>query len=229
MEPKLEFGVTDWLTLLTSLEYKEAKYKEYDRDETWGPFRRKNHGIQYIKIGGKLRVLQKPVVLSAQLKGFIYPGYGNYRGDDPALRNQPSIGNGDDALELRGLIGKEFYLPLYYNDWSLKCYANGEAGYRWKNKEICNDVPFLIETGAWLCKNFLLKGEVDGYLVHGATGSIKSRYAIWRIGGLFAFLGGDPIARRGKQFNIEFQYGQTFAGKNTNADQELVLKLQTQF
>ena len=31
MEPKMEFGVTDWLTALGSLEYKQSHYKEYFR------------------------------------------------------------------------------------------------------------------------------------------------------------------------------------------------------
>ena len=110
-----------------------------------------------------------------------------------------------------------------------KCYAGGETGYRWKNKNIANDVPFFAETGIWLVPWLLVKGEIDGYFCHGATGSAKKRYAIWRVGPVWRLLGGDPVAKKGIMCNLEFQYGQTFAGKNTAADQEIVFKIQTQF
>ncbi|MBI5144149.1 MAG: hypothetical protein HZA30_03675, partial [Candidatus Omnitrophica bacterium] len=45
MEPKIEYGITDWLNFLASIEYKEAHYKEYGRQPSLGPYARKNHGI----------------------------------------------------------------------------------------------------------------------------------------------------------------------------------------
>lgn len=228
-EPKLEYGITDWLTFLCSLEYKENAYKEYDRPADWGPFRRKNNGVSSVKFGGRLRFLEEPVVLSGQMKVFIYPGYGNYNGDDPAYRHQPGIGDGDDALELRMLMGKSFDLPLVYKDLSLSCYAGAETGYRFRNRDVCNDIPFFFEAGFWPLEWLLIKGEIDGYIAHEATGSIKRDYAIWRVGPIFHILGGDTITKRDKQFNIEVQYGQTFSGRNTSKDQEIVIKFQTQF
>ena len=232
MEPKIEFGVTDWLNFLCSLEYKESKYKEYDRPASWGSFSRKNNGISSVKLGGKIRFIEKPLVVSGQIKAFIYPGYGNYNGDDPAYRHQPSIGDGEDALEFRVLLGKEFMVPYalpFIKDKATKCYAGFETGYRLKNKNVCNDIPFVVEGGFWPVKWLLIKAEVDGYLSHRQTGSIEKDYAVWRVGPVWQILQGDSVAKQGKMFNVEFQYGQTFWGRNTAADQEIVFKIQTQF
>lgn len=228
MEPKMEYGITDDLTGMLNLEYKESHYKEYGRPSTWGTFVRKNHGITNIKLGGRYRILQNPVVMSAQGRVFIYPGYGIFHGDDPAYTNQPSIGHGDDAFELRGLVGKTFDIPLT-KKFKLPCYLGAETGYRWRTAHVCNDIPYFVEGGFWPFGWLLIKSELDGYKTHAGTGSIKESYGIWRIGGSWQVFG-DSILRQGdKMFNIEFQYGMTLWGKNTNAFQEWILKIQTQF
>lgn len=229
-EPKIEYGITDYLNFMGSIEYKEGHYKEYDRPNNWdhGAFSRKNNGISNIKLGGKWRFLETPAVMSLQGRFFIYPGYGNYHGDDRAYRNQPSIGYGDDAFEIRYLIGKTFKFP-WTTKLILPCYVGAETGYRWRNRHVCNDIPYFIEGGVWLQPWFLLKSEIDGYRYHPGTGSIKESYGIWRIGGVWQIFG-DSTLRAGKElFNIEFQYGITVWGVNTNAAQEWVLKIQTQF
>ena len=229
MEPKIEVGITDWLNLLWSLEYKESKYKEYGRPADWGPFRRKNHGINHVKVGAKLRFMEEPFVLSGQIKGFIYPGYGNYHGDDPAYRNQPSIGDGDDAIELRGLIGKKFDLPYsLYNNKPIQAYIGAEAGYRWRSAAVANDIPLFIETGIWPFKWLLVKTELDTLIAHSGTGDDKD-YMIWRIGPCLQLLGDSTLREGNKILNVEFQYGMTVFGKNMDAFQELVLKVQVQF
>jgi len=228
MEPKIEYGITNDLTGMASIEYKESHYKEYGRPDTWEPFARKNHGITNIKLGGRYRILQNPVVMSAQARVFIYPGYGNFHGDDPAYTNQPSIGYGDDAFEMRGLVGKNFSIPLT-KKFKLPCYLGAETGYRWRTRHVCNDIPYFVEGGFWPFSWLLIKSELDGYRSHGGTGSIKEDYGIWRIGPSWQIFG-DSVLRQGdKMFNIEFQYGMTLWGKNTNAFQEWILKVQTQF
>lgn len=228
MEPKLEYGITNWLNFQVSMEYKEGHYKEYDRPADWGPYAHKNHSITSVKVGGKWRLLEKPFVLSTQTKVFIYPGYGIDHGDDPAYQNQPSIGHGDDAVEQRIMIGKTFNIPLW-DENVLPCYAGAETGYRWRTRHVCNDIPYFIEGGFWPVPWFLAKTELDGYKVHGGTGSIKEGYGIWRIGGVWQVFG-DSILRQGdKMFNIEFQYGMTVFGKNTTQYQEWIMKVQTQF
>ena len=232
-EPKLEFGVTDWLTALGSVEYKESHYKEYNRPDYFGTgdraFARKNNGVTNIKLGGRWRFMQNPFVFSTQVKAFIYPGYGNYHGDDPAFTNQPSIGRGDDAVEWRMLIGKTFDVNFTKN-FKLPFYVGAETGYRWRTRSVCNDIPYFIEGGFWPREWLLLKSELDGYKCHAGTGSIKESYGVWRIGGIWQVFGGDSILRTGnKLFNLEFDYGMTVWGKNTTAFQEWTFKIDTQF
>lgn len=228
MEPKLEYGITDYLTFMFGMEYKEGHYKEYDRTAAEGSFARKHHGITSVKLGGRWRFLAEPVVLSTQTRVFLYPGYGIYHGDDPAYHNQPSIGYGDNAVEQRILIGKKFDLPLT-EDFKVPVYFGAETGYRWRSGPVCNDIPYFLEGGFWPFSWLLVKTEIDGYKCHAGTGSIKESYGIWRIGGVWQVFG-DSVLREGdKMFNIEFQYGMTLWGKNTTAYQEWILKVQTQF
>lgn len=228
-EPKLEFGVTDYLTALTSIEYKEGHYKEYDRPAGWGPFNKKHHGVTSVKLGGRLRITEKPFVFSTQSKVFIYPGYGVNHGEVNDFENQPGIGYGDDAFEQRVLIGKTFDLPIREN-YKLPCYFGAETGYRWRTRHVCNDIPYFIEGGFWPVKGILLSSELDGYKCHPGTGSIKESYGILRGGVTWEVFGGDAILRKGnKLFNLQFQYGQTIWGKNTTIFQEWVLKVDTQF
>lgn len=233
MEPKLEYGLTDYLNFLYSMEYKEGHYKEYDRPESWGPYTKKNNGLTNIKIGGKWRFLEKPIVQSLQFRSFIYPGYGNYRSEAAAngadgYPHQPSIGRGDDAYEVRWLMGHSFKFPLRRN-FQLPMYWGAETGYRWRTRHVCNDIPYFFECGFWPASWLLVKTEIDGYKCHGGTGSIKENYGIWRIGGVWQVFGDSTLREGNKLFNIEFQYGMTLWGKNTNRAQELVLKVQTQF
>jgi len=229
MEPKLEYGVTDWATGMVSMEYKQSHYKQYGRPSDWGPFSMKNNGVTNVKVGGRVRIFEKPFVLSVQGRTFIYPGYGNFHGDDPAFAHIPGIGKGDDAFELRSLIGKRFDVPVT-SKFALPCYIGAETGYRWRTRHVANDIPYFIEGGFWPLKWLLVKSELDGYKDHGATGSIKESYGIWRIGGVWEVFGGDSVLKQGnKMFNIEFQYGMTVWGKNSTAFQEWIMKVDTQF
>jgi hypothetical protein len=45
LNPKAEYGVTDWLTLLGGVEYKDGYYKEFSRLPAWGPYSIKNHAV----------------------------------------------------------------------------------------------------------------------------------------------------------------------------------------
>jgi hypothetical protein len=238
--PTLEFGATDSLTLLTSFDYKEVKYKEYNRPSSWGPFERKNNGLTDYRFGFRYRFFEKPVVLSAQVKASIYAGYGIDHGDDPAYRNQPGLGYGDDSLEFKMLVGKEFKVNLKslrslqifslmpFNK-EVDCYAGAESGYRFHNRGVSDDIPIFIEGGFWLTKWLLLKTEFDCYFATGSA-DVQRSYGIWRGGFIFQTLPrGDPISKQGKQFNIEVQYGIPVFGRNISDDNELVAKLQTQF
>jgi len=228
-EPKLEFGITDSLTALASMEHKAAHYKEYDRPAAWGPFTHTHSGVTAVKVGGRWRFMDVPFVMSTQTKVFIYPGYGIDHGDDPSYSNSPSIGRGDDAVEQRILIGKVFSVPI--NDkYKLPCYWGAETGYRWRTKGVSGDIPYFIEGGFWPASWLLVKSELDGYICNPNSKGVEESYGIWRIGGVWQIFGGDSVLRQGsKLFNIEFQYGMSVWGMNSTAYQEWVCKVQTQF
>lgn len=219
VEPKIEFGFYDFLTLLGSVSWFKASYEEYDRSPNDGSYYVKNNGLKSVTCGGRLRIVQNPAVVSLQLKGYIWPGYDSSK--------PPSPGFGNDGLELRALLGKKFNFPV-----TPKCilpiYYNMETGYRWNNLNVADDVPIFVEGGFWPVSWFLIKGEIDSYFST-PNDQMKNNYAIWRVGGNWQILGGDSVERQGILFNFECQYGQTFWGKSTNAAQEITWKFQTQF
>lgn len=220
MAPKIEYGVTNWLTALGGVEYKEQYYKEYSRPPDFGPFSVKNHGVSEVTAGARARFIKEPVVLSAQIKGYIYTGY-----DDEDPQDQPGLSDKFDAVELRGLIGKKFdeQIPFFYGF---------ESGYRWKNRIATQDVPLFFEFGLWPLKWLLLKTELDGYISHDGTGQLEKEYFVWRIGPTFHLLGGtgdSQVTKSGQACDLTVQYGYTFWGRNTSQDQEVVLKISATF
>jgi hypothetical protein len=234
MSPKVEYGVTDWLTVLGGVEYKEAWWKEYSRPFNWGPYVRKNHGLSEVNFGAKARFLKKPVVASGQIKAYI----NTRRGYDINDR-EPGISDGDDSIELRGLIGKKW-------DTKIPFYMGFESGYRWHNRDVPNSIPVYGEFGFWPWKWFLIKTEVDCYFSHSGTGKLNKDYAIWRIGPVLQLLDllygskkgpsgppgsgiGNEITRSGRSFDIGVFYGNTFWGRNTGGEQEVVLKVSAQY
>ncbi|MBU1083535.1 MAG: hypothetical protein ABIG55_04880 [Candidatus Omnitrophota bacterium] len=234
MIPSVEYGVTDWFTIFGKLEYKEAKYKEYVRPIAWGDWAVKNHAVTNVDVGGKVRLLKDPVVLSAQVKGSVYTGY--VEGDLTGKDEQPALSDRNDSIEIRGLVGKVF-------DTAIPFYLGAESGYRFNNRGVANDIPFFAEFGFWATDWLLLKTEVDGYWSHNQTGETDKDYAVWRIGPIFQLLDlyrsltgeeitGGPassVTQANKSLNLEIQYGNIFWGKDVSADQEVVMKISTQF
>ena len=229
MEDKLEFGATDWLNGIFNIAYKQYEYKEYGRPDSWGPFVRKNNGFSVVRIGGRLRLMKAPFAITTRSLFYIYPGYGNYHGDDPAYQNQPSLGYGNDSFEQIVSVGKTFDIPIT-KSYKLPCLLETWTGYRWSNRSVCGVVPYYMQFGFWPVKTLILKGELDGIMCNPGTGSIKESYGIGRLGAIWEVFGGDTILRQGsKLFNIEFLYGATLWGKNTTAYQEWTTKLDVQF
>jgi hypothetical protein len=228
MQPKLEYGVADWLNALCYLEYKEAHYKEYNRPSELGTFCHKHYGVDGVQTGAKMRVIEDPVVLTLQPKAFIYPGYGIDHGDDPSHSNYPPLGYGDDAFEMRVLTGKTFLFPLTRR-LAFPVYWKLESGYRWRTRHVCNDIPFYTCFGLWPREWLLLNTEIDAYKCHAGTGSKKESCGIWRAGMIWQVFGNSTLRQGAQMFNIQFQYGMTVWGKNTTAYDEYLLSIHTHF
>ena len=136
MASKVEYGLLENLTLMGSMEYKEDKYKEYARPTNWGTYSVQNHGITNVDFGARLRLLEDPVVLSGQIKTSIYIPYDDLPLSDVA--EAPELHDRNNSVELRGLIGKYF-------DTAMPFYVGAEYGYRFKDHDVCNDIPFFID------------------------------------------------------------------------------------
>lgn len=231
MIPEIHFGVTDWFEPFWSITYKDEQYKEYERPPSWGPFQRKSHAFTNVDVGGKVRFLKDPFVLTGQVKGSIYTGEGQNK--------EPQLSDGNDSLEVKGLVGKIFgpkEMPFYFGF---------ESGYKFNNRGVANQVPIFAEGGFWPFKWLLAKTEIDGYWAHNGTGSqVEKSYVTWRIGPViqlhtiyYMMQGMDvtskeftsDITKAGRSLNFEVQYGNTFWGKNTAAYQEAVFKIYGQF
>lgn len=244
MEPKLEYGITDSWTFMTSLQYKQYEYKEYGRPDYWPAtpgnlaFARKNHGLAYVMVGSRVRLIDKPVIVSVQGREFMYVGgYGIDHGDNGYNENIPGIGYGNNSFDLRGIVSKQWDvkmpidMPFYQGEFKLPMYASAESGYVFNNRHVCNGWVYFTEYGFWPVPWLLLKTELDGYKSHDGTGSINEQaYGIWRVGARWHIFEGDAYLRQGKKaFDIEFQYGMYLWGKNATAYNEFVLKVDAQF
>jgi len=239
MNPKVEFGLTDKITLMGGLEYKEASYKEYARPVAWGPYSVKNHALTSIDGGVKVKLVDKPLVVSGQFKGIFYTEYQDKALEDVA--EAPELGDRTNAYEVRVLASKKWETEIPF-------YLGAETGYRYNEKNIHDQVPFFVEAGFWPLSWLLVKSEVDGFFGIPSTsgkGAVRKEYAIVRVGPsielleLFDVLTGrsysegdgsvNSVTRGGRSLSIDVQYGFWFWGRNVSADQEVVLKIAGQY
>ncbi|MBF0494274.1 MAG: hypothetical protein HQL28_03985 [Candidatus Omnitrophica bacterium] len=232
--PKVEYGLTDKVTLMTGMQYKDFEYKEYSRPQEWGPYRRRSSDITEMEVGTRVRLLEKPFVASAQIKGMFYSGNGQ--------KDEPGLSDGNDTLELRALVGKTFDRFFYFKT---PCYVGLEAGYWFNNRRVCNQIPLFAEAGIWPKSWLLFKGELDGILCQDGTGKVEKDYMIWRLGPAIELLEiyelmrnrkadkeysvANSITHQGRSLLLSATYGQTFSGRNTGADNEVTVKISTQF
>ncbi len=240
MGPEVHVGITDWLNIAGLMEYKAGWYKEYSRPTAWGPYSVKNHGITNVDLAAKIRLLEKPLVISLQPRFSIWTDeYEKLALEDRA--EQPGLSDRSNGFELRVLFGK------FFDKKMTKCfpaYAGLETGYRWNNQGFADQIPLFGEIGFWPVKWMLIKTEIDSYFAANHTGPRTKSYAIWRIGPVLQLYtiyqlwqGTDlsakeftsDVTRAYKSFNIEAQYGNTFWGENTSRSQEFILKMSAQF
>ena len=228
MNGKAEYGVLDWITLLAGVEYKESKYKEYTRNnkpgERWGTYSVKNHGLTMAEVGVRVNFLREPLVVSAQAKGLF-----TLQEIHKQLENvseAPSLGDRTNAYELRVLISQK-----YDNVLPLPFYFGIESGYRFNVHNIYDHIPLFGEIGFWPTNWLLIKTEIDSMFAasRDTKDRMRKEYAIWRIGPVFHLLGNTDVTRDSASLNLEFQYGYTFWGRNSSADQEVIGKLSGQY
>lgn len=94
----------------------------------------------------KREIFEVPFVLSGQLGVKVPLGYDK---DDA-----PPLGDGQVDYEARILIGKSFH--------PVAGYGNGEVGYRKRNGDLSDEIPYRFEVGMFPVKGVLLKLALDG-------------------------------------------------------------------
>lgn len=136
-----EYGVLDWLTVITSIPY---KYQRYDGDDmvadTWG--------IGDIDVAAKVRIFQKPFVFSAQLLGKLPWAYDK---EDFA-----TLGNGQPDIEVRLLGG--------WSLWPMPAYAGAELAYRFRIEDPPDEFRFMLEFGYSFTDRFYGRTKLDGII-----------------------------------------------------------------
>ncbi|MEF3169009.1 MAG: hypothetical protein K6360_06710 [Deltaproteobacteria bacterium] len=135
-----EYGVTDKVTILSSVYY---KWLESEDDFV----KKTSNGPGDLDIGVRYKLYDGPVVASIQ---GIYK-YGKLYG-----KEAPEIGNRQDDLEFRLLVGKSL--------WPFPGYVNLEAGYRFRNHEPADEIRYLVEAGANFSPKLYGRMKLDGIL-----------------------------------------------------------------
>jgi len=188
-ELKLEYGLTNRYTLMLYAPYKEARWKDDFQKRT-------QKGLVEIWPGVKYLLFMEPFSCAIQARAKLPLDY-----DEHAV---PALG--------RHQIDAEFKI-LTAQNWSrLPGYTKLEFGFRERNEEPTNEIPYFFELGYNLNPNLILKTTIDGQKGLTHRGQIAESWTKGTFG---------PIIKITDAFNLEFGYGNTFAGKNTSAGQEV--------
>jgi tetratricopeptide (TPR) repeat protein len=208
-EVKIEHGLTEDLTLLASIPYKIALWKDdFNRNTT--------NGIGDIWMRLKYRAWEQ---LAMPFTFYVQPGLRAPTGYDQT--NVPALGGGDIATELRFLGVRSFS--------GLPAYAKIETGYRYRSDDLTDEIPYFFELGWHPTDWFLFKTTIDGIEGLQGTGGDEEDWTKWTVHTIFSPKGGFGTFRKEDIFNIELGYGNTFDGKNTGNGTEVILNITYQF
>jgi hypothetical protein len=194
IELKFEYGITDDLSYLLAVPYKNAHWDDDNGKSV-------TKGVPHIWTGFKYCLFREPVVFSVQARVKLPTHYNEHR--------SPSLGTRQVDEELRFLMGKSLW-PLF------RGYTKAELGYHYRHEEPPNEIIYYYELGYNLTKGITLKGAIDGVEGIAGTGDPDEDYTKWICSTIFNLKG---------NLNLELGYGQTFAGKNSSAAEEVFTTL----
>ncbi len=194
----VEYGITDRLTVLTSLYYKKIK-KEDDF------IKMTTYGIGDIDFGVKFNVFKgKKGVFSIQGLVKIPDAYD----EDDEL----PLGNGQYDYELKALMG--------FSLWpTIPGYMNFELGYRWRTEEPADELRYLVEFGMDFTKKLYgrvkldgIKGLDNGKIVKDLSGNptLSYNYDLGKLDITFGY-------KITKKVSLELEYTPEIYGENTSA------------
>jgi hypothetical protein len=206
----VEYGLTDRLTALTSLYFKEIKKEDDYVKQTTNGFGDIDLALKYNVFKGSKGVFS--------LQGLIKIPEAYDENDDLPL------GNGQYDYELRGLMGFSLW-PV------LPGYMNFELGYRWRSEAPADELRYLVEFGSDFGKYLYGRVKLDGILgmdngeeKKDANGNPTLSYN-YDLGKLDITFG---IKIKNNYF-IEFEYTPEIYGKNTSAGATYTIAIACKF
>ncbi|RMF63499.1 MAG: hypothetical protein D6743_10635 [Calditrichaeota bacterium] len=141
-----EYGLLDDLTLVTSIPFKSINFSCAIQgcDNT-------SSGLADLYFGFRYRLSQTRWVVAVQSGVKIAPGYET---DEDKLGSAPPLGDGQTDVEFRLLLGRSLF--------NYKGYVNVDTGYRARSGEPVDEIPFSLELGMELTKEYQLIGRLQG-------------------------------------------------------------------
>jgi hypothetical protein len=205
----LEYGLYDNLTFITSAPFKTLNFScaTTGCDHT-------TTGLGDIYGAFRYRLSQKNWVVSVQAGIKIAPGY---QTDEEQLNSAPPLGDGQTDVDFHLLIGRSIF--NYHG------YITMDFGYRARSGEPVDEIPFAMELGANLTKNYLLIGQLYGVRsISGKQGQPDFRVIdgvavnFVGTGAVEDFLKGQVqlVYKINPWLDLSFVFEQVLAGRNTS-------------
>lgn len=202
-----EYGVTDTLTGIVSLTHKSVESSSASVKSTESGF---TDAWVFLKKG----LFKAPFVLSSQVGVKIPLGYD--------ANSRPPLGDGQVDYEARLLAGKSFY--------PFAGYGNAEVGYRKRNGDFSDEIPYRLELGAFPAKGVLLKIALDGVsnLTNDKASDLGATLGPNVFDEEYLKLSPSLIFFNKKGYGFEIYYETLLSGGNTAAGQTIGVGLSWQ-
>jgi hypothetical protein len=144
----LEYGFTDWFTLVLDLPYKNITSQRTVSFYTESKERITTSGFADLRALGRLALLRRSLVISLQPGIKVPMGYKIIDTIDA-----PNLGTGE--------IDREISLLWGYSFWPNPLFLTGGFGYRWRGGPVHDEYIYSAEVGYFL-QNFGIKLALDG-------------------------------------------------------------------
>jgi len=142
----LEYGLFEELTLVASVPFKQINFSCAVEGCDYS-----SSGIGDIYAGFRYRVARTSWQVSVQTGLKIPTGY---QTDEAELQSAPPLGDGQTDFEFKLLFGRAILNYLGY--------VNIDVGFRARSAEPVDEVPYALEMGLNLTKEYMLIGKLYG-------------------------------------------------------------------
>lgn len=205
----LEYGLYDNLTIISSIPFKRLNFScaTAGCDNT-------STGLGDIYAGFRYRLAKNSWIIAVQSGIKFVPGYET---DEKQLNSAPPLGDGQTDIDFHLLLGHSI---LNYHG-----YVNFDLGYRARSDEPVDEIPFALELGVNLAKEYLLIGQIYGV----TSISEKQGQEDFRVidGKIENFVGTGAVEdflkaqlqlvyRINSRFDLSFVFEQVLNGRNTS-------------